>query len=247
MPRLIPLLVLVAACSPEFEKQSRISKLRVLAVRADPPEVVLVPGAPVPDVQLTALAVGPAGEPVEIAYALCNVLGLPAADLDCPGADGVPLQATSPVSASLDLGTHASELPAGVDAVQLAVGFRASSAGDSLHGFATLTVRTSADVRPVRNPAVLDVTADGMSLAEDGTAALRAGSKVHLAPRADDDGVIFSFYATAGDVEALRATAADPVVEWTLPDAAGPVQLWIVARDGRGGVGWLARTVQVVR
>jgi hypothetical protein len=26
---------------------------------------------------------------------------------------------------------------------------------------------------------------------------------------------------------------------------AGPVQLWVVVRDGRGAVGWLTRTVQV--
>jgi hypothetical protein len=25
----------------------------------------------------------------------------------------------------------------------------------------------------------------------------------------------------------------------------GPTQLWVVVRDGRGGVGWLTRTVQV--
>ena len=42
MRRLLPLILAVtAACDYGFEKQSHVSKLRVLAVRADPPEVVI--------------------------------------------------------------------------------------------------------------------------------------------------------------------------------------------------------------
>jgi hypothetical protein len=243
MRRLLPLLLAVTACNYGFEKQSRVSKLRVLAVRADPPEVVVVPGAPMPSVEFTALAVGPNGEPVEMQYALCNTAGLPAADLDCPGADGLPLQATSPLSARLDGVVVPADLP---EAIPLAIGFRAWSGGQSLHGFATLTVRTSADTRPARNPVVVALEADGRELAADGSGSVRAGSKARLLPRGDDDQVTWSFYSTGGELDSLRATAAEPEVDWTAPDQPGPVQVWIVARDGHGGVGWLVRTVQVV-
>src|SRR3954447_15164305 len=101
MRRLLPLLLAVAACAYGFEKQSHVGKLRVLAVRADPPEIVLGAGT-VPSVQFTALAVGSQGEPIEMEYALCRTMGLPAADLDCPGSDGIPLRSTGPLSARLD-------------------------------------------------------------------------------------------------------------------------------------------------
>lgn len=239
MRRLLPLLLTAAACNYGFEKQSHVSKLRVLAVRAEPPEVIVVPGQPLPPVTFTALAVGPSGEPVEVQYALCKTMGLPDPSLDCPGQDGIALPAISDTSAVLEL----SEPPPAE--VQLAVGFRASSAGQSLHGFAVVNVRTSADGQPVRNPSVLSLDADGAALPEDGSGTVHAGTIVHLTPSADDD-VTFSFYSTAGELDALRATAAAPEVDWTAPSEPGPVQLWIVARDGRGGVGWLARTVQVV-
>jgi hypothetical protein len=249
MRRLIPILAvaLSAACSNGLEKQSHVSKLRVLAVRADPPEVVLAPGEPAPSVQLTALAVEPGGAPVEVRFALCQAVGLPSAGLDCPGRDTlVALPATSPTSALLDPAGIPFEPPDPGAVVPLVIGFRAESAGESLHGFATLNVRTSADPTPVRNPSVVALQADGAALPENGSGTVRAGATVHLTPVADQDPVVFSFYSTAGDLDALRATAASSEVDWTAPGEAGPVQLWIVARDGRGGVGWLARTVQVV-
>lgn len=247
MRRLLPLfLAVTAACDYGFEKQSHVSKLRVLAVRADPPEVVMVPGQPLPPVTLSALAVGPAGEAVEMQYALCKAVGLPDPALDCPGSEGFLLDATSPTSAQLDLNGPLAAIPMEEPMIEVAVGFRASSAGQSLHGFAVVTVRTSADGEPVRNPSVLGLEADGAALPEDGSGTVHAGAIVHLTPAADDDEVIFSFYSTAGDLDALRATAAVPEVDWTAPAVPGPVQLWIVARDGRGGVGWLARTVQVI-
>jgi hypothetical protein len=243
MRRLLPLLLALTACNYGFEKQSHVSKLRVVAVRADPPELVVVPSGPMPSVELTALAISPNGEPVEMQYALCKTVGLPPADLDCPGADGLPLQPTSPVSARLDGVAVPSDLP---PAIPLAIGFRAWSGGQSLHGFTTLTMRTSADTRPARNPIVLALEADGRELPADGSGSVSAGSKVRLLPRGDDDQVTWSFYSTGGELDSLRATAAEPEVDWTAPGQPGPVQVWIVARDGRGGVGWLVRTVQVV-
>jgi len=242
---LIPLLLVTAACNFDFEKQSHVSKLRVLAVRADPPQVVLVPGQPVPTVELTALAVGRGGEPVEVEFSLCKTVGLPAADLDCPGADGISLPATSSTSALLDL-NHL-EVPGDLpEVIPLAIGFEAASGGQRLHGFAAYDVRTSADTSPARNPAIQALECDGARVPENGNGWVHAGTTVSLKPLSDSSDVTFSFYSTAGEIDSLRATAKDPAVDWKAPAEPGPVQLWIVARDGRGGVGWLARTVQVV-
>jgi len=77
MRALALILIATSACSFDFEKQSHVSKLRVLAVRADPPSLVVEPGQPVPQVEFTALAVGPDGAPVEMEFALCKAIGLP--------------------------------------------------------------------------------------------------------------------------------------------------------------------------
>lgn len=60
------------------------------------------------------------------------------------------------------------------------------------------------------------------------------------------------WYATQGDFDHDRtgrseaeAGSADTENQWVAPDAAGPVRMWIVVRDDRGGVGWSALTVDV--
>ena len=63
----------------------------------------------------------------------------------------------------------------------------------------------------------------------------------------------FSFYATAGEVGQLRSADTTATgqpglasVDYTVPlAAAAPVRLWLVVRDGRGGVGWLERRFTV--
>jgi hypothetical protein len=261
------LLVLVAACDYGFEKQSHIAKLRVLAVQAEPPEVVLEPGQSAPPVHLTALAIDPSGAPLSIEYALCDAVGLPDPAMDCPGAHGVPLSAAGPLSAQMDLAPYASQIaqqmPAGASSVPLVVGFNAVAGGEKLHGFATLNVRTSAGRPANRNPLLDRVEVDGVALSPEGTTTIRASTEVKLRPvpavdaaEATDNGperLVFSFYSTDGEMDALRTTnlsadgvALDPEVKWTAPKVAGTVQLWVVIRDGRGGVSWLARSLQVL-
>lgn len=232
-------LLLLAGCDYGFEKQSHVGKLRVLAVRAEPPEIIAGDGPA--DVTLTALAVDPSGAPVEVRYALCSFAGLPAADLDCPGADGTPLEPSDAVSARL---RGSVELPAGAPAViQLAIGFHATAGAESLHGFAALNVRTSAGGPANRNPSLETVILPDT---------VKAGEKISLrpVPAADaveaGDKLTYSFFATAGDLDALRSTDLDPAVDWTAPAEAGLVRFWIVVRDGRGGTGWLARSLQVL-
>jgi len=58
-----------------------------------------------------------------------------------------------------------------------------------------------------------------------------------------------SWYATGGDLEEPRTgpdgAAPSALNAWLAPATAGPVELWVVLRDGRGGVGYAARRFDV--
>ena len=56
--------VVIAGCSNNLPKQSIIDKLRVLAVQANPAELVV--GDSLPAATLTALAIEPTGEPIQL-------------------------------------------------------------------------------------------------------------------------------------------------------------------------------------
>src|SRR5207237_2981671 len=100
----LALALCAAGCPGDLEPQSRVSKLRVLGVRADPPELVLQPDAGIPATTLTALAIEPSGAAVSVTFALCTRLGdAPPAALPCPGAAGIELPEAGPSAARLDL------------------------------------------------------------------------------------------------------------------------------------------------
>jgi hypothetical protein len=96
---------LLAGCANDFEPQSQVRKLRVLAVAAEPAELIVQPDAgALPATTLTALAVEPNGAQVGIGFSLCTVQGqLPAPDVACPGDAGLPLPDAGPLAARLDL------------------------------------------------------------------------------------------------------------------------------------------------
>src|SRR2546430_13825866 len=97
--------LVLPACPGDFEKQSEIVKLRVLAVQAEPAELIVDPPQPLPRTTLTALAVEPSGAPVVVEYAICTVQDpVPPPTVDCPGSQGIPLPSSDPSSAVLDLG-----------------------------------------------------------------------------------------------------------------------------------------------
>jgi hypothetical protein len=65
------------------------------------------------------------------------------------------------------------------------------------------------------------------------------------------ESIVASWYATAGafDLDRAGRDGTDPTTTvnngWTAPSTAGPVHLWVVLRDARGGVGWGSYTVTV--
>ena len=273
--------VVIAGCSNNLPKQSIIDKLRVLAVQANPAELVV--GDSLPAVTLTALAVEPSGAPIELRWALCPLPANlpPPASLDCPGSYGIQLTQDGNGVALLDLadpstqpfwdvlyrtadGTpltdeqRASTLAAGTTAV---AGFSATAGGEELDGFAQVPLR-SAGAPINHNPSLVGLLVNGTELPADGFGVLAAGVKVRLEPvpasdAKEDTGqgleaLNFTFFATDGDISSLRSTdqtstgePADPSIDYTAPSTIGSVQLWVVIRDGRGGVGWITRTAQV--
>lgn len=285
---------LLWGCPDGLERQSQISKLRVLAVRAEPPELLLEPGTGLPRTLLTALAVEPSGAPISMRYALCaGSAPAPSAQLDCPGDAGIDLPAAGPRSTTLDLADPRllafaarfgdGSLDAGgllAAGVPLLVGFTATApafgnpdggppAQDGslqvLRGFTTVTLRTGApaDVNPALSGLQIAEELDGGRLGpaldapEDVPLRLRTGETVRLIPvpaLRDDPSKRYgySFFTTRGSTSALRSTdttangqPADISIEWTAPPAPEVVRIWVVVRDGRGGTGWIERSVAV--
>ena len=65
------------------------------------------------------------------------------------------------------------------------------------------------------------------------------------------ESIVASFYASGGsfDVDRVGRDGADLTTNvvngWTAPSSPGPVHLWVVLRDARGGVGWGSYTITV--
>ena len=287
--------LLLPGCPGDLEKQSEIVKLRVLAVQAEPAELIVDPGQPLPRTTFTALAVEPGGAPIAMEYALCTVQEqVPPPTVDCPGTQGIPLPPSGSTSAVLDLNDPrviALALQLAQDAgtgdggalppqgIPVLVGFRATAPAHTLpdggppgaggsdvqtfQGLTTVTARGPGD--PLNHNPAIDKLLMGVlevPIAADGTTTAPARTMQRLKPapvegsKEPADGGVealgYSFFATAGSISALRSTdttatgqPADTFVDWTTPDSAQEASLWVVVRDGRGGVGWIARTVQV--
>ncbi|MDC0710489.1 hypothetical protein POL68_18580 [Stigmatella sp. ncwal1] len=92
-PILLALAGALAACGPEFELQSEIRRVRVLAIKAEPAELALNPdtSSPPPPVRFSSLAVAPGESPVSVDLALCQPGDVYGGEMECPGPSGVPL------------------------------------------------------------------------------------------------------------------------------------------------------------
>ncbi|MCY1017072.1 hypothetical protein [Pyxidicoccus sp. MSG2] len=284
-PSLFVLLAaLVAACGPDLELQSEIRRVRVLAIRAEPAELVLDPNAPTLPGPMTfdALAVAADARPVTVSYALCRFTGNPY-DGRCPGDNGVPLpegvlslqdpnvqavlsealQAANPGGGPVDPNDPAL-LAALQEGIPLFVGYEATDGTGTPEGtergVRRVTLRAAA--APNQNPEMADVLWEGAPL----VGPLPVGTEVTFRPvlaegsaevyEAEDgprtEQVFYSWFATGdGEVKEFRSIESvddkpgDPTSKYETPAAPQRVTFWVVARDGRGGVGWLSRTVDV--
>jgi len=263
-------------CQPDLEKQQQLlDRVRLLALRADPPEADVRDGGLPPPITFAPLAYPDGG--LTFRLAVCGPGNFFAADFDCPGSNGLDLpdlvldasrpevqaflQAAFGSVSALDGGINVGE--PGV--AQIAIGYdlsRAdggSAAGNRERGIYRLAVRFSG--APNHNPELLDVT-----LADGGTlqgALLPLNQEIRFYPHIPDggpggietfvglDGGIqherfsYSWATTAGEVVDFRS--AEPIPEdpnatsdirFRTHEAPGPVRIYVVLRDLRGGVSW---------
>jgi hypothetical protein len=193
--RLVPLLAVLActaACEPGVPAQSQLLTTRVLAIRADPPELVVPQDGGLPQpVHFSVLAFAPDGGTPVVTLALCLTGNPYGAGFECPGADGITLpddtlDVANPeilaLLGALDGGLPDAGLtPAEPGVLQVAIGYLATTGtgpGESEVGVYRLSVRFSGN--PNHNPQLLSVTVpDGGSL--DG-ALLPFGQNVILTP-----------------------------------------------------------------
>ncbi|HEX8701473.1 MAG TPA: hypothetical protein VF815_21780 [Myxococcaceae bacterium] len=278
------LAVAVAACGPTFEEQSEIRRVRVLAIKAEPPEVTFDPDNPAlpPPVVFTTLAVAPEEREVGVTLALCKLGNAYSEELDCPGEDGATLpdgqlslqdpNVQEVLQDTANAGTGGEPLDPNDPeqravlerGIPLFIGYEASDGTEAPEGLERgvrrLTLRLTAT--PNQNPRLEDILVDDAPLG--GT--LPPGTEVTLVPRLAEgsleqyetdtgtqtEQVFYSWYATGeGEVEQLRSLEpvdgkpGDPSTTYVTPSTPGRVTFYVVARDGRGGVDWLSRTVEV--
>lgn len=148
--------------------------------------------------------------------------------------------------------------------IPLFVGYEASDGSGTPEGVESgvrrLTLRLTAT--PNQNPRLEEVLLNDAPLAGP----LPLDTEVTLVPRLAEgsleryetpagtqtEQVFYSWYATGeGDVEQLRSLEpvgdkpGEPSIKYITPSTPGRVTFYVVARDGRGGVDWLTRTVEV--
>ncbi|MFP2905978.1 hypothetical protein ACLESD_13155 [Pyxidicoccus sp. 3LFB2] len=283
----VPVLLaaLLAGCGPDFELQSEIRRVRVLAIQAEPAELVLDPDAPTlpGPVTFNALAVASDARPVTVRYALCRFSGNPY-DGRCPGDNGVELPegvlslqdpAVQAVLAEAFEGANPGgggtadpndpALRAALEkGIPLFVGYEATDGTGTPEGtergVRRVTLRAAA--APNQNPAVSDILWEGVTLAGP----LPVGTEVTFQPVLAEgsaqvyetaegpatEQVFYSWFATGdGEVKEFRSLEpgdgrpGDPTSKYETPGSPQRITFWVVARDGRGGVGWLSRSVDV--
>ena len=264
------------ACQADLEKQSQLlDRVRLLALRAEPPEVDLRDSGVPPPLTFAPLAHPDGG--LTFRLALCGPGNPFAADFACPGSNGLDLpdlvlDASRPeVQAFLQTAFGSvGALDGGINVgepgvAQIALGYdldRADGGPDPSnreHGIYRLAVRFSGASN--HNPELLDVT-----LADGGTlqgAVLPLSQELRFYPRIPDGGpggietyvgldgglqherFSYSWEATAGEVVDFRS--AEPIPEdpnatsdirFRTHEAPGPVHIYVVVRDLRGGVSW---------
>jgi hypothetical protein len=111
--------------------------------------------------------------------------------------------------------------------------------GAVLRGFRTLTVGVCA------NPVLAGITIDGVPAPGSSALTMVASTSVDL-DVSIDGGVaaaepVVSWFTTAGAIRLYRHTPTELVVR----DAPGTGALYVIYRDGNGGVAWLERDVQI--
>lgn len=251
--------VTALSCSNNFEQPSEIRGVRVLAVQANPAQWDLLSadgGAPSP-VTLTALAVDADGGTPAVTFALCVPHVPPSSGDPCFGAQEVPL----------DGGVLPARDPRLTGDFSAPLRYRATDNTGGPRGSETGFFNLPAPTVPLfnHNPVITDVQmADaGTSV---GTVAWPLDTAVGLRPVLAEgsiesyegsqgpqrEQITYAWFATGdGKIENYRSgepipgNPLNPTTTYRTPKTAQTVTLYVVARDGRGGTGWMRKVVQI--
>jgi len=263
---LLILAALACACNKSFTPASYVQGLRVLAVKADLPEVA--PGA---TTTFTVLAVDTSGAPIQVSWWACTEPELvgtgpinPACFNTTPEpfllglGNGLSLSAIVPLVTPSDFGP-----PDASGGLYLPVILHASSASGRVD--AAYGLRLAQGEAPNQNPkltGVYLVPSTGAPTPIDGETPfpVHAGDALTLQAQFTGDSaetyaggpgqpatlteiLSASWFATAGSFSEDVTGFPKPNTVWTadegLPPVGGTIDLWVVGRDNRGGTDWL--------
>jgi hypothetical protein len=264
----IPLLLLLtvaAGCSQPLPSRAVVDDLRILGVRAEPPEAA--PGA---SVHFDALIADPrgGGRALKLAWALCTPGDAGVATCGDPsrvamlGTGGtadwvVPDSALAGLSFDDALEGRDVYVVLGVEPADIA-----PDDHNPPHDAAFKRVRVSTNPSPNHNPSIDSLLVAG-SPASPSPITGQPGAKLDLDVTASPDSAESWTSAAGSGVEDVRYTwsisagsvsdavsygaAGEPTANlWRLPDGSnGPPEamLWVVLRDGRGGTDWKQQPV----
>jgi hypothetical protein len=258
---------LTAACTEHPDPPvSFITGLRVLAVRAEPPEIPV--GA---TSQVTILAVDTGGRAIEVAWSRCLVAPRAgeAVNPACvrtetgpelqPLGNGMMIGVEMPAVSDGELGQ-----PDATNGVYLPVVARASADADAVT--AVYRLRLGGAAPPNMNPTITSIdvvdATGAQPLDEAAPLVVHAGEDVTLqstnAPGSAEMYTAFggkvltetlttAWFTTAGDLSNERTSDKQPqtVLHLTerLPDAGKTIDIYAVVHDERGGVGYIHRAL----
>lgn len=261
----------VAGCQPQLADRAIVDDLRVLGVRAEPPEAA--PGA---TVAFDALVADPSGDgrAISYAWAICSPgdggvgrCGDPANILAL--GSGLTATWTVPVDALSELDEESARM--GID-VFVVLGIEVRDFDDpsieTPHDVAFKRVRISTNPAPNANPVLASFTVAGQSAPGAVTVATDAEHDLEARPGigARENYVLasgaeaveearYTWLITTGSVgDAVSYGEVDANGDavgrtlWGLPagaDAPATATVWVVLRDGRGGTSWATQQVIV--
>jgi hypothetical protein len=261
--------MLLGACNKSFTSADHVEGLRVLAIKAEPPEVA--PGAMT---TLSALAVDTGGAAIAVDWAACTEAVLPGTGIvnpDClqkdtapfldPLGAGTPLAATLPM---IDPNTFAP--PDASGGLYLPIRVRAGTSGDRVD--VIYQMRLAQGLPPNHNPTIASVdivAADGSTTPLDEAAPLLVSSGQAITVRATftpdsvetytgqgrtlAEQLRVSWFATGGTFSEPVTGIDKPNTVWKavdpLPASGSTIDVWVVGRDERGGTDFVHRAFQL--
>ncbi|MDP6943559.1 MAG: hypothetical protein QF464_05370 [Myxococcota bacterium] len=270
----VALSLLFGSCADDMAAADHVVNLRVLAIRAAPPEVRAPEGDGFALTSVDALVVGGVGE-VSYTWSLCFIPGPVVNGMVCldPEAEvslGEGPTATIPVPSPELLLSRAPpefegfeiDLSSGVPVqIQLDV---TDESGRSVTALKKIIVSSRSETNT--NPTLDGITFNGLPWEDDEIIPFNEDlSDVDIVPQwsdatletYDDQGVeatetlLFSWFMDDETSELIKQRTSGVVPENTF--SPGPLEeqderlvtLWLVARDDRGGVTWLTRQLRI--